>query len=126
MISQTTTGNRIDTARNHIGLTLNQLARRIGVKPRTLENWEYDRSEPRADKLLKLAGVLQVSLIWLLTGEGAQNPAEDEAAPETAMIAQKLDRAVAMQQALASLLVEIVADVTRLQREMDDDQELAA
>jgi len=41
---QTTTGSRIEQARNQLGLSLPQLARRIAVKSKTLENWENDRS----------------------------------------------------------------------------------
>ena len=126
MSIHTTTGSRIELARNQLGLSLPQLAHRVVVKPKTLENWEKDRSQPRADKLLKLAGVLQVPLIWLLTGDTPQGSDQNPVVPETAKIAQKLERAVAMQQDLAAILIEISADVARLQRELDEDQELAA
>lgn len=123
---QTTNGSRIEQARNQLGLSLPQVARRIGVKRITLENWENDRSEPRADKLVKLSGLLQVPLIWLLTGTTPKGLDRNLVAPETAKIAQKLERALAMQQELAALLIDLSADVTRLQRELDEDQELAA
>jgi transcriptional regulator with XRE-family HTH domain len=123
---QTTTGSRIETARSQLGFSLPQLARRIGVQRKTLENWENDRSDPRVDKLMKLAGVLQVPLIWLLTGDTPQGSDHNPVVPETAKIAQKLDRALAMQQDLAAFLIEVSADVTRLQRVLDKDQELAA
>lgn len=126
MTAQTTIGSRIEHARGELGISSSQLARRVGVKSKTLENWENDRSEPRADKLTKLSGVLQVPLIWLLTGDTPQGSKADPAAPETAKIAQKLERAVAMQQDLAALLIEVSADVTRLQRDLDEDEELAA
>jgi len=96
------------------------------VKSKTLENWENDRSEPRADKLMKLAGLLQVPLIWLLTGNTPQGSERMPVALETVGIAQKLERAVAMQQELAALLIGVSADVARLQREISEDQELAA
>jgi transcriptional regulator with XRE-family HTH domain len=123
---QTTTGSRIEQARNQLGLSLPQLARRIAVKSKTLENWENDRSEPRADKLMKLAGLLQVPLIWLLTGNTPQGSDRSPVALETIGIAQKLERALAMQQELAALLIDVSADVARLQREISEDQELAA
>ena len=47
-----------------------QLAYRLGVKLQTLRNWENDRSEPRANRLQIAAGLLNVSLIWLMTGQG--------------------------------------------------------
>ena len=55
-----------------------QLARRLGVKLVTMQNWEADRAEPRANKLQMLAGLLNVSMIWLMTGGGAGAPMPGE------------------------------------------------
>ncbi len=65
-----TFGDRVAGAREACSMTQAQLARRIGVKRATLAAWEEDRSEPRANKLSMLAGLLNVSIMWLLTGEG--------------------------------------------------------
>ncbi|KIC25658.1 MULTISPECIES: helix-turn-helix domain-containing protein [unclassified Leisingera] len=65
-----TFGDRVAAAREAGGMTQGQLARRIGVKKSTLSAWERDLSEPRANKLTMLAGLLNVSMSWLLTGEG--------------------------------------------------------
>jgi len=46
------------------------LAKRLGVGLKTVDAWENDTSEPRANKLQMLSGVLNVSIPWLLTGEG--------------------------------------------------------
>lgn len=126
MPAETTTGSRIEMVRNQLGLSPSQLARRVGVKRKTLENWENDRSEPRADKLLKLSGVLQVPIYWLITGDVPPSSDHSPAIPETAKIAQKLERAVAMQRDLAALLIEVSADVARLQRALDNGQRIAA
>lgn len=66
-----TFGDRLAAAREAEGMTQAVLARRLGVKLKAIRNWENDLSEPRANKLQMLSGVLGVSLIWLLTGEGA-------------------------------------------------------
>ncbi len=65
-----TFGDRLAGAREAVGLTQADLARRIGVKIKTLAGWEQDLNEPRANKLQMLSGILNVSLRWLLTGEG--------------------------------------------------------
>ncbi|MCE0505671.1 MULTISPECIES: helix-turn-helix domain-containing protein [unclassified Roseivivax] len=65
-----TFGDRIAGAREAAGMTPEQLSRRLGVKLKTLQNWENDLSEPRANKLSMISGLLNVSIIWLLTGEG--------------------------------------------------------
>lgn len=76
-----TLGDRLALAREHQGLSQSQLARRLGLRVQTVRNWENDRSEPRANKLQMLAGVLNVSMVWLLTGDGAGAPL-GEAMPE--------------------------------------------
>ena len=78
-----TFGDRLAAAREALGLTQSQLANKVGVRLKTLENWEQDRSEPRANRLQMLAGVLNVSIVWLLTGEGEGGV--DPAAPDAAV-----------------------------------------
>lgn len=81
-----TFGDRLAAAREATGLSQAELAQRIGVKTRVIEQWEADAKEPRANRLQMLAGMLGVSLMWLLTGEGdgVDIPAEGEA--ETAQV----------------------------------------
>jgi len=123
---QTNIGIRIEQARGDAGLSLSQLARRLAVKPKTLENWENARNEPRGNKLVMLAGVLQVPLIWLLTGETPRAWDRVPTVSETAKIAQKLERALALQQKLAALLGEVSTDVARLREQLDEDEALVA
>ena len=65
-----TFGDRVAGAREVAGMTQAQLSRRLGIKKATLQGWEQDLSEPRANKLSMMAGVLNVSMTWLITGEG--------------------------------------------------------
>lgn len=65
-----TLGQRMVYAREGTGLTSAQMARRMGVRTATLNNWEAGVSEPRANRLMMLAGMLNVSLTWLVTGKG--------------------------------------------------------
>jgi len=123
---ESTPGSRIKLTRNRLGLSIQDLADRVGVTRKSLENWENDRSEPRGVKVMKLAGVLQVSMIWLLTGESPPSSDREPAVLETARIMQKLDRAAALQRELAALLIEVSADVSRLQRELEEERKLAA
>ncbi|MCR9087233.1 MAG: helix-turn-helix domain-containing protein [Rhodobacteraceae bacterium] len=79
-----TFGDRVAGARESLGMSQGDLARRLGVKLKTVQGWEGDTSEPRANKLQMLAGVLNVSLTWLLTaeGDGIDGPFEAAAIPE--------------------------------------------
>lgn len=61
-------GQRLSDARRDAGLGQGELARRIGVKTRTVRAWEADEIAPRANRVSILCGVLNVSLVWLMTG----------------------------------------------------------
>ncbi|MBI1386224.1 MAG: helix-turn-helix domain-containing protein [Rhizobiales bacterium] len=65
-----TLGGRIERARLASGLSQAQVARRLGVRSATMSAWESDRSEPRANRLVMLAGLLGVSPVWLISGHG--------------------------------------------------------
>lgn len=65
-----TLGDRITAAREALSITDEDLAHQLGVKLKTIQSWENDRREPRANKVQMLSGLLSVSLVWLLTGEG--------------------------------------------------------
>ncbi|WP_424984580.1 helix-turn-helix domain-containing protein [Microbulbifer sp. S227A] len=73
-----TFGDRVAGAREAADMSQAELARRLGIKKSTLIGWEDDISEPRANRLSMLAGVLNVSIKWLLTGEGEGPAAPDE------------------------------------------------
>ena len=89
-----TFGDRIAAARVAQGLSQEEVAARLGVRLRTLRNWEDDQSEPRANRMQMLAGVLGVSLRWLMTGlgEGAPSGEADTRSPDiTAILAELRD-----------------------------------
>lgn len=65
-----TFGDRLEAAREAKGLTAAGLAEKLGVGVKRVEDWESDASSPRANLVQLLAGLLNVSLIWLISGEG--------------------------------------------------------
>ena len=65
-----TFGDRVAAAREAAHMSQKDVARRLGVALKTVEGWENDISEPRSNKLQTLSGILNVSMSWLLTGEG--------------------------------------------------------
>lgn len=75
-----TFGDRLAAAREAAGLRAGDFAKRLGVKKSTVADWEADLSEPRANRLSMMAGLLNVSIGWLLTGEGDGVPVVDDAA----------------------------------------------
>lgn len=65
-----TFGDRLAGAREAAGLTQEDLAQRLGVRLTTVQAWEEDMAEPRGNRLQMLAGMLNVSLTWLIAAEG--------------------------------------------------------
>lgn len=66
-----TIGGRISLARDALDVSAQSMAKVVGVETSTWSDWENDRAAPRANRLAMIAGVLSVSLSWLLTGRGA-------------------------------------------------------
>lgn len=76
-----TFGDRLSAAREAAGLTQEELAKRLGVRLTSIKAWEDDSSEPRANRLQMMAGMLNVSIRWMLTGEGEGLDGPDEYVP---------------------------------------------
>jgi transcriptional regulator with XRE-family HTH domain len=97
----TTFGDRMTGAREAAGLSQSDLAKRLGVKVKTIRAWENDRSEPRANRLQMLAGVLGVSIMWMLTGrgDGLEGPETPEELPDDMMEILKDLRSLKVEQA---------------------------
>lgn len=110
-VAAATLGERISRAREAQGFSAAQLARRIGVKSETLHGWEAGRSGPRPNVLLRLAGILNVSPTWLLTGTGG-SPAEPGSETEMMHIRATVDR-------LREALLGIAAELEQLEERLD-------
>lgn len=78
-----TFGDRLTAAREATGMDQATMAERVGVELQTLQNWEDDLAEPRANRLQMMAGILGVSITWLISGEG-EGPADPDSEVEPA------------------------------------------
>lgn len=68
--SDDTLGGRLSMARDAAGIALSALSSQLGIRRETLQSWESDRAEPWPSQLVRLAGILGVSPMWLMTGAG--------------------------------------------------------
>ena len=89
-----TLGDRIHAARDAAGLSVEKMARKLGLRAKTVTAWEHDEREPRANQLRMVAGLTGMSLIWLLTGEGDQP--QEAAGAEAGRGGAEGDRATAL------------------------------
>ncbi|WP_158968781.1 helix-turn-helix domain-containing protein [Chachezhania sediminis] len=112
-----TFGDRIAGAREAAGLSQAELARRIGIKKSTLSGWEQDLSEPRANRLQMMAGLLNVSITWLLTGEGegARAPGTGTTMPEAIALIGEISDVRETLAAAAERLARIEERLRRLE-----------
>ncbi len=112
---QDTIGGRLSRAREAAGLTTAQLAQRIGVKTSTVRAWENDQSEPRANRLNTLAGILGVSLSWLVYGAGIA-PKDDMRADLVRLVTGHLEQMKRMRDETSSIIERLENELKRFDR----------
>lgn len=91
-VQTATFGDRVAAAREAAGMSEPELARRLGVRVATVRSWEGDHSEPRANRLSMMAGLLNVSMMWLINGNGNGLVAPREATEPQALETRKVLR----------------------------------
>ena len=109
-----TFGDRLAAARDATNMTQQQLAKRLGIKLVTLKAWEGDLSEPRANRLSMLAGLLNVSITWLINGEGEGVDSPEE----TPEISQEMSDLLIEMRTLKSTLKESSDRLGRLEKQL--------
>ena len=67
-------GARIAALRRAAGWNQAELAEKLRISPSAVGMYEQGRREPSAQMLLELARVFEVSVDYLLTGEGCDSP----------------------------------------------------
>jgi transcriptional regulator with XRE-family HTH domain len=116
-----TFGDRMAAAREAVGLSQGKLAQRLGVRSATIAAWEADRSEPRANRLQMLAGMLNVSMVWLMTGagEGVRPPGPEDRDAELTLMLGELREAQTAQRRASERLKRLEARLTALMAQGD-------
>lgn len=109
-----TFGDRMAAAREQAGMTQAGLAKRLGVRLATLRAWEEDLSEPRANRLSILAGLLNVSMMWLINGEGEGLDSPEDTAEQPA----ELNAVLAEMRALRAEMHEKAEAMGRLEKRL--------
>lgn len=108
-----TLGGRISRAREACGMTTAQLARRLGIKTATLQSWESDRSEPRANRLATIAGILNVSLTWLIHGIG-DAPNDDIHSDVVSLVRGHLEQMKILRDKTSAIIERLESELERL------------
>ncbi|PSJ65853.1 helix-turn-helix domain-containing protein [Kumtagia ephedrae] len=110
-----TIGGRLSRARETTGLSVKELAWRLGVKMATVKAWESDRSQPDARRLTMLSGLLNVSLSWVLHGIGT-SPDEPDPSELAVAVSAQLDRLKLLHVETGHLITRLEGDLARLRQ----------
>ena len=92
----------------------------MGVKKSTIANWETSRISPRSNKLIKLAGILEVPVLWLIAGSDSPPEVSTPDLSETLMLEQKLDKADQLVNELSAIVSNLRGHTRRVQRDRDE------
>ena len=115
-----TLGGRLQSARERQGLSISDVAKLSGVQKKTLMNWELDRSEPRSNRLIQLAGVLGVQAAFLLDGQGGDAPlphrSKDEVKTALADMEAKLETLARDVLRIGDEIQQLTTQITRLRQ----------
>ncbi len=115
-----TPGDRIKNRRIELGLTLEELGKRVGVGKSTVRKWETGYiANMRRDKIAKLADALDVSPLYIM---GIENPEENEPAEEgklTEKQSELLDLISSLSDSEISVLIAAARSLTELRRSPD-------
>ena len=101
-------------------LTTAQLARRLGVKTETVQAWESDRSEPRSNRFIMLAGLLGVTPTWLLTGSGGSQTGS-AVYSEVHVLKMQLAKLKRSHLSVGKLIETLEEEAGRIERLLDEE-----
>ena len=109
-----TLGGRISKARDIAKLSASEFANTLGIRKESLIAWENDRSEPHPPRLIKMAGLLNVSPAWLLYGVG-EAPVENAASPELRSLRGQLERIKELRDRTDTAIRQMEAAISRIE-----------
>lgn len=86
-------GKKLKKARNELGMTQKQLAKKIGIKRTTVAGYESEGKMPPYNTLIKIAQTLNCSLDYLLGYKEKNNSDKSEHLnPEIIYLAKKISK----------------------------------
>ncbi len=67
-------GKRIKAARRTNRISQSELARRLGVSPQSVQQWESGETTPRRHRVAEIVRILGCDEVWILTGQTQTPP----------------------------------------------------
>ncbi|EMD2987279.1 helix-turn-helix domain-containing protein [Salmonella enterica] len=76
-------GNRIQIARENLGMSHDNLAEKLDIHPGYVLTWEDGTDQPLAGMIIPLANALRCDPMWLLTGKSHHEPVAHTVMPSS-------------------------------------------
>ena len=118
------TNDRITMAREMAGLSQSELARRLGVTPQAVQQWEkeIDPTSPRGKRLKNLSSILGVTQEWILfgkqslkiAGKSAQYNQDNTLSEDEQLFLEKYRQLTPQAKDQASAMLDVLAQKKRL------------
>jgi len=107
-----TIGKRIQEARISCNMNQSDLARKLGVRPQSVQHWERGTTLPKSSRINALAEALNIHPSWLLLHHDEQQPslANDSLEFEEIMLIRKYRNLDANQQHILDGIVNVLLD----------------
>ncbi|RMG32499.1 MAG: XRE family transcriptional regulator [Gammaproteobacteria bacterium] len=105
---------RIAEARTRAGLSQSELARKLGIRPQSVQGWESGATAPRARRIAQIAEVLGVPETFFFESPSDSSRAEEsEAVMAARALGQQLVR-LAETEAVGKEEIAVLGEVLRL------------
>lgn len=92
-------GARIAMLRRSMGLSQQDLARRLGVSPSAIGMYEQSRREPPCETIVAMSRLFHVSTDFLLTGEAADDAERAQIRARCRRLFERLDGSLVLRSA---------------------------
>jgi len=110
-MTSSTFSKRIAMARKEADMTVAQVSRLVAVKAETYKKWESGAVQPRANKLVTLAGVLNVAPVWLLDGNDDYHSEDLDKQQKVEQLSMRIEQMQSMQNRMITMLDELACDL---------------
>lgn len=108
---------RIRQARERKNLNQSELARIIGVKPQTVQQWESGETAPRRARYKQLCDALGVTPEWLQTGYYFELSSNDRVCEPTAMFDVSEEAAYSERDEWLSIIGKLTPEQKRVMKD---------
>ena len=100
-------GRRIKQSREKLNLSQTDVAKSLGLRPQSVQQWEEGGSSPRGKRIQALSDLLQVNPYWLLFGVDISDGVSDKFSSAKAVLSSSEIQSV-LKECLSEVVIESI------------------